>query len=78
MQEFEKEMMQNFDIVINYYKNIDSKKADTYADFKKEYFEKVKAFKILLKQDQERIKNLEDLIISEMEYIEGVENNDKQ
>lgn len=78
MQKFEKEMMQKFDIVINYYKNIDSKKVDTYTDFKKEYFEKVKAFKILLKQDQERIKNLEDLIISEMEYIEGVENNDKQ
>lgn len=31
MQNFEKEMMQIFDIVMNYYKNIDSKKANTYA-----------------------------------------------
>lgn len=78
MKVFEKEMIQNFDIVINYYKNIDSKKANTYANFKKEYFENVKAFEILPKQEQERIKNLEGLIISEMEYIEEVENNDKQ
>lgn len=69
MREFEKEIMQNFDIVINYYQNIDSKKANTYANFKKEYFEKVKAFEILPKQEREQIKNLEDLIISEMEYI---------
>lgn len=78
MQEFEKEMMQNFDIVINYYKNINSKKANTYADFKKEYFAKVKAFEILPKREKDRIQNLEDLIISEMEHIEKVKNNDKQ
>lgn len=73
MQEFEKEMIQNFDIVINYYKNIDSQKADTYTDFQKEYFEKVKAFEILPESEQERIKNIEKVITSEIVYINEVE-----
>ena len=69
MQEFEKEIMQYFDVVINYYGSIDIEKVTTYTHMKKAYYEKIKAFEILPEEEREWVKNIEDVITSEMEFI---------
>lgn len=80
MQEFEKKkMMQNFDKVIEYYQKIkNNEKIKIYADMKDDYLKMIDSFEILPEPEQERIKNIEKIITSEMVYINEVENNDKQ
>lgn len=79
MDKYESDIIQIFNVVINYYSDMENyEKANTYTELQKEYFEKIKAFEILPGLEQGRVKNIEELILSEMTYIKEIENNDKQ
>lgn len=79
MDKYESDIIQIFNVVINYYSDMENyEKANTYTKLQKEYFEKIKAFEILPEPEQWRVKNIEELILSEMTYIKEIENNDKQ
>ena len=69
-------ILNNFDVIINYYSNINPKKSEIYAGFKKEYAEKIEALKGLpeVEVELERITSLEEIVIEEMELITGDNN----
>ena len=73
MNEFERDILQKFDVVINYYSNVNPPKAQIYSDIKKEYYGKIEAFAILPDIEKERIQNIEEVISNEIEHIRLVE-----
>ncbi len=64
------EILTKFDFVMNYYKDDEIKK-NNYTKAKKEYFELKTIEDKLSEIDFERLKNIEDVIISEYEYIKN-------
>lgn len=63
------DMLQKFDVVINYYTNSDRKKTDAYTKLKKEYSEKIKAYTILPEEEKELVKSTEEVIQGEYNEI---------
>lgn len=67
-------ILNNFDVIINYYSNINQKKSEIYVGLKKEYAEKIEALKGLPEVELERITSLEEIVIEEMKLITGDNN----
>lgn len=67
-------ILNNFNVIINYYSNIDPKKSEIYVGLKKEYAKKIKALEVLPKAELERITSLEEIVIEEMKLITGDNN----
>lgn len=67
-------ILNDFDVIINYYSNIDSKKSEIYVGLKKEYANKIKALEVLPEAELERITSLEEIVIEEMKLITGDNN----
>lgn len=64
------EILTIFDVVINYYSEDEIKK-NNYTKAKKEYFELKTCQDKLNEFAYERLKNIEDVIMSEYEYIKN-------
>lgn len=67
-------ILNNFDVIINYYSNINPKKSEIYVGFKKEYAEKIEALEGLPEAELKRITSLEEIVIGEMKLITGDNN----
>ena len=76
MRDFEAKTIQNLDILINYYNDVDVNKATTYTRIKKSYYEKINAFEVLPEDEVEWVKNIENAVLSEMGFIREVKRND--
>lgn len=75
MTDMELNTLNNFGIIINYYRNTDSEKFNFYLKEKNKYFECIKAYEILPEAEKEHVKTIEELVESEMQLINGTKND---